>query len=138
VGRTRFARHEVDISTISGQPALVERLATLADPDLMLEARLVGLRPDSLDVDLDEVERALAGSFLAVRVRDRSIVPLPDDAEVPPPETVLGALIVDLEARIAAAEADAVTDPARAADAADLRDALRVSRHLMTGAELTL
>ena len=138
VGRTRFARHEVDASTISGQPALVEQLATLADPDLVLDARLVGLRPDGLDVDLDEIERALAGSFLAVRVRDRSIAPLPDDAEVPPPDTVLGALVLDLEARIAAAEADAAADPARAADAADLRDALRVARHLMSGAELTL
>jgi hypothetical protein len=127
----------VDASTVSGQPALVERLAALADPDLVLDARLVGLRPDELDVDLDEVERALAGSFLAVRVRDRSIAPLPDDAEVPPPDTVLGALVLDLEARIAEAEADAAADPARAA-AADLRDALRVARHLMTGAELTL
>jgi DNA repair protein SbcD/Mre11 len=138
VGRTRFSRQEVDVSTLAGQPALVERLVALGDPDLVLDVRLTGLRPDALDLDLDEVERAIAGSFLAARVRDRSIAALPDDADVPPPDTVLGALIVDLETQIADAEAAAVADPARGTDAADLRDALRVARHLMTGAELTL
>jgi exonuclease SbcD len=138
VGRTRFLRHEVDASTVSSQPALVDRLVALADPDLVLDVRLTGLRPDMLDIDLDEVERQIGGSFLAARVRDRSIAALPDDAEVPPPDTVLGALVGDLEARIVEAEAAAATDPARRADADDLRDALRVARHLMTGAELTL
>ena len=43
-----------------------------ADPDLVLDVRLVGVRPDDLDLDIDEIETALAGSFLKVRVRDVS------------------------------------------------------------------
>ena len=138
VGRTRFGGYDIDVSTVPSQPALVERLAALADPDVVLDVRLVGLRPDALDLDLDEVEREIAPSFLAVRLRDRSIAALPDEADVPSPDTVLGALVVDLESRIADAEAAATTDPSRAADAADLRDALRVARHLLAGAEVTL
>ena len=44
-----------------------------ADPDLVLDVRLVGVRRDDLDLDIDEVEARLAPSFLKVRVRDRSI-----------------------------------------------------------------
>ena len=41
-----------------------------ADPDLVLDVRLTGVRPDELDVSTDEVEDQLKGSFLKLRVRD--------------------------------------------------------------------
>lgn len=138
VGRTRFLRSEVDAATIGGQPALVATVSALADPDVVADIRIVGIRPDDLDLDLDEVARALAPSFLAVRIRDRSVASLPAADEVPGPDTILGSLVRDTEARIAEAEAGAPTDPASAADAAELRDALLIARHLLVGTELTL
>jgi DNA repair exonuclease SbcCD nuclease subunit len=145
VGRTRFERLELDAGSIASQPALVETLAARADPDLMLEVRLIGVRPDRLDVDADEVERELGPSFLRLRVRDRSVAAL-TAGPLPPPDTVLGALIRDLEGRIAEAEAEAGGvsrdgDPAAPeADgpAAELREALRLGRLLLAGEEVTL
>ena len=116
-----------------------------ADPDLVLDVRLVGVRPDDLDVDPDEVETALAPSFLKVRVRDASLPALTEGA-LPSADTIAGAFIRDLEARIAELEATAATDgdgpddPGRAAssEAAELRDALRLGRLLLAGHEVTL
>ena len=138
VGRTRFVREEVDVTTVASQPALVERIAAQADPDVVMDVRLVGVRSGDLDVDVDEVLRSLAPSFLAVRFRDRTLAPLPAADEVPGPETILGSLVRDLEARLAEAEGAGRTDPARVAEAAELRDALLVARHLLAGSEVTL
>jgi hypothetical protein len=81
---------------------------------------------------VDEVEAELADAFLKIRVRDRSVAPLP---EGPPPsgDTVLGAFIRDLEAQVA--EVEATDDEAAAAE---LREALRLGRLLLSGAEVTL
>jgi DNA repair protein SbcD/Mre11 len=138
VGRTRFVRQEVDVATVASQPVLVERLAALGDPDVVLDVRLVGVRSDDLDVDGDEVVRALAPSFLAVRFRDRTLAPLPAEDEVPGPDTILGSLVRDLETRIGDAERAGGAEPARAAEASEMRDALLVARHLLSGTEVTL
>ncbi|HEX9044933.1 MAG TPA: hypothetical protein VF802_07910, partial [Candidatus Limnocylindrales bacterium] len=103
-----------------------------ADTDLVLDARLTGVRPDELDVDVVEVEAALAASFLKVRVRDRSIAALPE-GPLPSEDTIVGALVRDLEGRIATLETDG-----RADDAAEVRDALRLGRLLLAGHEVTL
>ena len=138
VGRSRFSKLDVDASTIASQPALVKQLAAQADPDLVLDARIVGVRPDELDLHLDEIETALAPSFLKVRVRDVSL-PALTDGILPSPDTIAGAFIRDLEARIA--ELEASPDPAgaeaRAQEAAELRDALRLGRLLLAGHEVT-
>ncbi|HWP64145.1 MAG TPA: DNA repair exonuclease [Candidatus Binatia bacterium] len=132
VGRTRFERLAIDVADVASQPALVERLAALADPDLVLEVRLTGLRPDTLDLEPEEVEAALAERFFRLRVRDASIPPLTEGA-LPPPDTILGAFVRDLEGRIAELEA-----ADREAEAAELRDALRIGRLLLSGTEVTL
>ena len=72
VGKTRFERVQIDAATVVSQAVLVTSLAKRADPDLVLDARLVGVRPDELDIDIDEIEAELASSFLKVRVRDIS------------------------------------------------------------------
>ena len=59
VGRTTFERREIDAATIESQPALVAGLLASADPDLVLDVRLIGVRPDDLDVEPAEVEDAL-------------------------------------------------------------------------------
>lgn len=132
VGRTRFERVEVDAATAGSQPALIASLAARADPDLVLDVVLTGLRPDDLDLDIVEAEAELAPSFFRVRVRDRSVPPLTEGA-LPPPDTIAGAFIRDAEARIAELEAAGA-----AADAAELRDALRLGRLLLGGREVTL
>ncbi len=144
VGQTRCARLDFDVSTVASQPALIAAIEKQADPNLLLDVRLSGLRPDDLDIDLDEVERALADSFLRARVRDLSIPALPDEAP-PPPDTVLGAFVRNAEARIAELEALAAGETGAAAsegesseELADLREVLRLGRHLLEGRTVTL
>ena len=132
VGKTRFAKLDVDAATIANQPALIDRLRSNADPNLVLDARLTGVKPDELDIDAEEVETALATGFLKLRFRDRSVAALSGDAK-PSPDTILGAFIRDTEARIAELEAAQKTD-----DAAELRDVLRLGRLLLGGHEVTL
>lgn len=138
VGATRFEKVELDAAGIASQPALIETLGKKRDPNLVLDARVVGVRPDELDLQLDEIEAALAGSFLKVRVRDVSLPALTEGA-LPPPDTIAGAFIRDLEARIA--ELEAASDSggtSQLAEAAELRDALRLGRLLLAGHEVSL
>jgi DNA repair exonuclease SbcCD nuclease subunit len=132
VGKTRFDKLEIDAATVATQPALIKLLAARADPDLVLDARLVGVRRDELDLDLDEIEAALAPSFLKVRVRDAS-VPALTEGPLPSPDTIAGAFIRDLEASIKQLEA-----AGSIAEAAEQRDALRLGRLLLGGHEVSL
>jgi DNA repair exonuclease SbcCD nuclease subunit len=167
VGQTRSEKLDLDISGIQSQPALLDVIGRHADSNLVLEVRLSGLLPDSLDVDLDEVERAMAPSFLRFRIRDLTIPAMPEGSP-PPPDTVIGAFVRDVESRIAelekAAEGSgsgqiaatpASTEPPAATAAAatssggssvqdpaeqlaDLREVLRLGRHLLEGRPVTL
>jgi DNA repair exonuclease SbcCD nuclease subunit len=132
VGRSRFERHELDAGVQTSQPALIETLRGMADPDLVLDVRLVGVRPDELDLDIEEIEAALAPGFLKVRIRDASLPALTEGA-LPSPDTIAGAFIRDQEARIAELEASGA-----AAEAAEQRDALRLGRLLLAGHEVSL
>jgi DNA repair exonuclease SbcCD nuclease subunit len=135
VGRTRFQALEIDARDVVSQPALVERLGAEADPDLVLDVRLVGVRPDELDLDPGEVETELRDRFLRVRVRDRSLPALTEGA-LPSADTVAGAFIRNVEARIA--ELEAAGGEADADAAGELRDVLRLGRLLLAGHEVTL
>jgi hypothetical protein len=97
VGRTTFQRVQLDATGVGTQPELIAGLAKRADPDLVLDVRIVGVRPDELDLHIDEIESALAPSFLKVRVRDVSL-PALTEGTLPSPDTVVGAFIRDLEA----------------------------------------
>jgi DNA repair exonuclease SbcCD nuclease subunit len=132
VGRTRVEKVQMDAGSVGSQPSLTAKLAERADPDLVLDVEITGVKPDDLDVHADEVEAELAERFLKLRVRDRSVAPLPEGPAVSA-DTVLGAFIRDLEAQIA--EAEASDD---AATSNELRDALRLGRLLLTGTEVTL
>jgi len=135
VGRTTFERAEIDAATVESQPALVARLRAATDMDRVLDVRLIGVRPDELDLDPTEVEEALRGDYLRVRVRDNSQAPLTDGV-LPPPETIAGAFIRTVEGQIAALEGSPDTAAAREAD--ELRDVLRLDRLLLAGREMTL
>ena len=135
VGRTRFDRLEIDAAEVPDQPALVQRILARADPDLVLEVRLTGVRPDELDLSTDEVEEMAKASFLRLRVRDHSLAALTEGA-LPPPETIPGAFIRNVEASIAELEAD--PSESSLADAAELRDVLRLGRLLLAGHEVSL
>ena len=135
VGRTSFRSLDVDAATVASQPALVDKLRSTADPDLVLDVRLIGVRPDTLDLESLEVEEALKGAYLRVRVRDASRPALTEGA-LPPAETIAGAFIRSVEGRIADLEASG-DDPAQR-EAAELRDALRLGRLLLAGQEVTL
>jgi DNA repair exonuclease SbcCD nuclease subunit len=135
VGRTRFQKLDVDAAAIADQPALVAQLSALADPDLVLDVRLTGVRPDELDLDLEEVESQVKGSFLRVRLRDVSL-PALTAGVLPSADTIPGAFIRNVEGRIAELEAASGPDDGEAA--AELRDVLRLGRLLLAGHEVTL
>lgn len=135
VGRTRFEKLDVDAATLADQPALVAQIAAKADPDLVLDVRLTGVRPDELDVSAGEVEDQLKASFLKLRVRDQSLPALTEGA-LPSAETIPGAFIRNVEGRIAELEADG--SETASAEAAELRDVLRLGRLLLAGHEVTL
>ena len=97
--------------------------------------RLIGIRPDELDLDVEELEASLRGAFLRVRVRDQTHPQLTEGA-IPPAETVAGAFIRDVEARIAVLRDSPDTAAVREAD--ELLDVLRLGRLLLAGRELTL
>jgi exonuclease SbcD len=170
VGQTRAEKLDLDLGSVHSQPQLVDLLRQHADANLIFDVRLTGLFPDDLDLDMDEVERALAPLFLRFRVRDMSIPAAPEGMEAPP-DTVLGAFVRTVEARIAeleqatgaapmgaaptaappeTADAEAPQQPAldRAAisspeldpneELADLREVLRLGRHLLEGRQVTL
>lgn len=132
VGRTRFESLALDAAALRSQAALVEQLAAMADPNLVLDVRLTGVHPDELDLDTAEVETELRDRFLRLRVRDLSLPALTEGA-LPSPDTIAGSFIRDLEGQIA--ELEAVD---RDAEAAELRDALRLGRLLLAGHEVTL
>ena len=125
VGRTRFGSLELAATEIPSQAALVNRLMGLADPDLILDVRVGGVATQRLDIDTDAVARELSVSFLKLRIQDRSVAALPE-GPLPPPDTIAGAFMRDLEARITAAEA--IGDEGAAEEA---REALQLGRLLI-------
>jgi DNA repair exonuclease SbcCD nuclease subunit len=135
VGRTRFERLDIDTATIASQPDLVRSISARADENLVLEVRLTGVRPDELDLQPSEIEDQLRSSFLRLRVRDVSM-PALSQGTLPSPDTIGGAFIRNVEARIAELEADPAD--AATAEAAELRDVLRLGRLLLSGHEVTL
>lgn len=135
VGRTTFQHLDIDAATVESQPAFLGRLQGMASPDLVLDVRLVGVRPDELDLEPQEVEEALRSLFLRVRVRDASRPALTEGA-LPPAETIAGAFIRNVEGRIA--DLEATGDAAAAHEAVELRDVLRLGRLLLAGHEVTL
>jgi DNA repair protein SbcD/Mre11 len=141
IGRTSVEKVELDAGGIRSQPELIERLIRGADPNLVLDVRLTGLFPDNLDLDVDEVGRTLAPSFLRFRLRDDSIPAAPAGLAAPP-DTVLGAFVRNVEARIneldAGSPSPSAAGPSAADPPADLREVLRLGRHLLEGRELTL
>jgi DNA repair protein SbcD/Mre11 len=132
VGRTRFEQLSVDAGVVASQPELVEQLRKRASPDLVLDVRITGVRPDELDLDPSEVERQLKDGFLRLRVRDVA-TPALTAGTLPSPDTIAGSFIRDVEGRIAELEAADKTQ-----EAAELRDVLRLGRLLLAGHEVAL
>jgi DNA repair protein SbcD/Mre11 len=125
IGRTHFEHVDLDAATVTSQASLIQELQARADPDLVLDLRLVGVMPDELDLDTDELERAVAGSFLSFRFRDAAVPPLTEGV-IPPPDSIPGAFVRDLESKIAEAETAGRTE-----EASELREALRLGRLLL-------
>ena len=133
VSRTNHRAVDVDATSVASEEALIAKLGAAPDPDVMLDVRVVGIRPDTLVLDPAKISAALATVFLRVRVRDRS-TPAPLTGELPPADTILGRFVRDLDERItqAAAAGDAE-------DAADAREVLRLGRLLLdTPKDVTL
>ena len=129
VGRTRFEQIDVAVSAVEDQVALLALLAAKADPDLVLNVRLRGPWRDELELDPDALEAALAARFLQIRVRNEATPPL-TAGPLPPPDTIAGAFIRDMEARLAELETAHEDEPA-----GELRGALRLGRRLLVGGE---
>jgi DNA repair exonuclease SbcCD nuclease subunit len=125
VGRTRFSTLTLDAAEVATPAALVARLHTLADPDVVLDLTLRGVAPAWLDVDPTALSAELADAFLAVRLRDDSQVAAPGAADAAPgsfERTFQDVLATHI------ASADAAHDARTAADA---RAAYHLGRQLL-------
>jgi DNA repair exonuclease SbcCD nuclease subunit len=120
VGRTKFEKLEMDAAAITSQAELERTLRERADLDRVLDVRVVGMKSDGLDLNVDELERQLQGAFLRLRVRDSSIASLPE-APLAPADTILGAFAREFGSRIVDHENRGDTERA-----AELREALRL------------
>jgi DNA repair exonuclease SbcCD nuclease subunit len=125
VGRTKFEKVEIDAASVGSQSDLEKTLRQKADPDTVLDVRLLGVRADALDLNIDELERQLQGSFLRLRMRDSS-VPALSEIPLAPADTIVGAFARDLAARINDHDARGETERA-----AELREALRLGLLLL-------
>ena len=134
VGATRYEAISLDPGTFADDAALAAAIAARADgpsstdsagADLILDVRLAGTWPDGIEAEPEALEAALRSRFLNLRVRTEAS-PVLSGAGAPPPETVAGAFVRDLEARIAnPVEGDPPPD--------ELREALRLGRRLLIG-----
>ncbi|MGH2512729.1 MAG: metallophosphoesterase family protein [Candidatus Limnocylindrales bacterium] len=127
VGTTRYEALELDLTGLPDQAALEAAIAARGDggagADLVLDVHLVGAWSDSLEADPELLQAALRGRFLQLRIQNEAL-PVLTGAAAPPAETVRGAFIRDLEARIASPlEGDPPPD--------ELRAALRLGRRLL-------
>jgi hypothetical protein len=127
VGTTRYESLSLDLAGLPDAAAVATAIAARADggagADLILDVVLTGAWPDDLEADPDALQAGLRDRFLQLRVRSEA-VPILTGAGAPPPETIRGAFIRDLEGRIAApAEGDLPPD--------ELREALRLGRRLL-------
>jgi DNA repair exonuclease SbcCD nuclease subunit len=132
VGRTRFQPLEVDVGAAASQAAIEEALLAYADPDTVVDVKLQGILREDLDLDVEELERALGPRFLRARVRNLA-TPEPPAGPLPPGDTIAGAFFRDMTARIEAARADG-----RAEDEAEAREALRLGQLFLDGHEVGL
>jgi hypothetical protein len=125
VGRTVFRTDSIDIASIGSQDDLARQLAANADPDVVMRVELTGVARDGFELFPDEVERELAGSYLHLRVVDRSVNELAPPPDLPR-DTVAGRFVADMEERIRAAEASGDADAAEHA-----REVSRLGRRLL-------
>jgi DNA repair protein SbcD/Mre11 len=130
-GRTRYLRLDLEAANVPGHEALARRLEAQVDPGVVCDVRLTGPRPDELRIDEVDLARRLGGRFFHFRFRDLTVPPLPSGPMLPP-DTIEGAFLRDVMARIAAAEADG-----RHADAIELREALWLGRRVMAGSSIS-
>lgn len=127
VGSTRYEALALDLGGFADDGALEAAIAARADggagADLILDVHLSGAWSDALEADPDALEARLRPRFLGLRIRSDGSPALTGGA-IPPAETVGGAYIRDLEARIAnPVEGDPPVD--------ELREALRLGRQLL-------
>jgi exonuclease SbcD len=125
VGRTKFEKVEIDAAGVGSQADIEKTLRQKADPDTVLDVRLLGVRADTLDLHIDELDRQLQGSFLRLRIRDSS-VPALSDITLAPADTIVGAFARDLAAQIKDHD-----ERGEAERAAELREALRLGLLLL-------
>jgi DNA repair exonuclease SbcCD nuclease subunit len=132
VGRTRYERQAIDLTGLT-DPARVDAAITArTDPDLILDVRLSGSWSDALDIDPARLAIGHADEFFRLLVRDEAVVELTPEP-LPPADSIAGAFVRDLEARIAAAESEIAGRDADPAPASELRHALRLGRRLLAG-----
>ena len=129
VGGTRYEAISLDPGAFADDAALAAAIGARADggagADLILDVRLSGTWPDGIEAEPDALETALRSRFLNLRIRTEAS-PVLSGAGAPPAETVAGAFVRDLEARIATpVEGDPPPD--------ELREALRLGRRLLVG-----
>ncbi|MFQ6132567.1 MAG: exonuclease SbcCD subunit D [Armatimonadota bacterium] len=129
IGQLRVEQVDIDLAQYPDQAAIADKLRSLADEHLVLDAKLHGLgRPDR-PVDADQLQEELQGAFFRLHLRDESHVALDAIAERDyPEELVIGRFVRKLKRAITEAEAAGDQEARRRAE-----EALQIGVALLQG-----
>ncbi len=105
-GRLRREQAEFNLADYDNEHQLAEEIRRRADPELLLEAVLVGLADPSFHYDAEQLEQTLAPDFFRLRIRDQGVLAETELTESRyPPELIVGRFVRLMEERLAAARA---------------------------------
>jgi DNA repair exonuclease SbcCD nuclease subunit len=106
-GRRRMLRLQIDAGQLSGPSSLYTYLRQLADPELALEARVIGLFGDEwADFDWDKMEDEIAALFFSFRLEALPAGVSSYEVEAYPEKTVVGKFLRLAQKEIAARDGE--------------------------------
>ncbi|MFH0914242.1 MAG: metallophosphoesterase [Chloroflexota bacterium] len=107
IGTKRIDSLTIDVSPLESPESIVSLIEARADPHLILEVTLTGLRGMGYDLNPQELENGLGGRFFNLRVLDSSHPKLEEvKAQNFPEKTVTGRFLRMVEEKIARASTE--------------------------------
>ena len=107
IGSKRAETLTIDVSPCESPDSIVKLIQDRADPNLILEVTLSGLRCMQYDLDAVEMEKELRGQFFNLRMFDRSLPKLDEvQSQNYPDKTVTGRFLRMMEEKIASARTE--------------------------------
>jgi len=104
-GTLQYQQQNLDLADFADMEELIQAILTLADGDTILDIRLVGIAPEQMIVDADQILERVEERFFRVRLADESHADW-DETGPEPSSLVAGRFRELMKERFAAAETD--------------------------------